>query len=114
MKMTQLFNELNAQHNLAKQKYPQLLETYGHTYLNYEAINGNSIHGRQRIGNGFNTKYDYTVKTWIDLAKLFLPTKISHRQEFYKGEDCSEMLKIISRCSLVPMNIAHQVISEFR
>ena len=89
---TKLYKKLKKSNKLDIQTYPNVLEKYpwpnGYA-LNYESINNNRRHGRNR------NNFDYKVTTAVDLSKLFLQPHMAHYTGFNDTCDSSALLGLI-------------------
>ena len=82
------------------QTYPTHLQKYPPKYaylLNYEAVNNNKATFGAR-----KEKYDYTIKSVVDLSKLFLHTAIAHYTGFDETCDLSALLELIINIDKFP------------
>ncbi|XP_071177425.1 uncharacterized protein [Mytilus edulis] len=87
--LTSLYEELTLREKIDTQTFStQYQPTY--TFLNYENINNNkAMHGYQK------TTYDYTIKSAVDLSKLFLQTHMAHYTGFDETCDLSALLGLV-------------------
>ncbi|XP_063411165.1 uncharacterized protein LOC134694100 [Mytilus trossulus] len=112
--VTKLFYSLTSQNKIHKQTYGSFLKRYSptNTELNYEAINNNkTLYGRNRA------RYDYRVKTPVDLSRLFLQTHMAHFTAFDDSCDSSALLGIIVSIDRFPPVVradARQIRSDIR
>ncbi|XP_071178329.1 uncharacterized protein [Mytilus edulis] len=101
--LTDLYNELMLKQEIETQTYETHLTRYAaaNTDLNYEAVNNNkATHGNQRA------KYDYTIKSVIDLSKLFLPTHMALDTDFHETCDLSTCLGLIINTGRFPVSVS--------
>ncbi|CAG2241208.1 unnamed protein product [Mytilus edulis] len=97
--VTKLCYSLTSRNKIHKQTYGSHLERYAptNTQLNYEAINNNkTLYGRNRA------RYDYRVKSAVDLSRLFLQTHMAHFTAFDDSCDSSALLGIIVNIDRFP------------
>ncbi|XP_071149400.1 uncharacterized protein [Mytilus edulis] len=90
--VTKLCYSLTSRNKIHKQTYRSFLKRYSpsNTELNYEAINNNkTLYGQNRA------RYDYRVKSAVDLSRLFLQTHMAHFTAFDDSCDSSALLGII-------------------
>ncbi|XP_063416405.1 uncharacterized protein LOC134698047 [Mytilus trossulus] len=90
--VTKLCYSLTRLHKINQQTFRSYLRRYSssNTKLNYEAINNNkSVHGLNKV------RYDYRVKSPVDLSRLFLQTNMAHFTAFDGSCDSSALLGII-------------------
>ncbi|XP_063448236.1 uncharacterized protein LOC134727779 [Mytilus trossulus] len=87
--LTSLYEELTLKEKIDTQTFSTRYQpTY--IFLNYENINNNkATHGYQKA------KYDYTIKSVVDLSKLFLPIHMAHYTDFDETCDLSALLGLI-------------------
>ncbi|XP_071178213.1 uncharacterized protein [Mytilus edulis] len=97
--LTVLYNELTLKHKIDTQTYPSQLKQYPPTkaYLNYESVNNN----KATFGN-HKAKYDYTIKSVVDVSKLFLQTHMAHYIYFDDTCDSSALLGLIINIDKFP------------
>ena len=97
--VTKLFAALKNAHKIDNQTYPNILEKHPQPngyMLNYQSINNNSQHGKNR------QRFDYAVKTEIDLSKLFLPTHMAHYTGINDTCDASALLGLLLNMGTFP------------
>ncbi|XP_076362998.1 uncharacterized protein LOC143253279 isoform X2 [Tachypleus tridentatus] len=100
--MKKLYVELKMSKKIHKQSYSNYLKKYPVTnsfYLNYETINNNHQQGQNYCS------YDYQVKNFIDLSKLFLQARMACYTGFDDTCDMSALLGIIIRVDIFPQLI---------
>ncbi|XP_076105813.1 uncharacterized protein LOC143074150 [Mytilus galloprovincialis] len=87
--LTSLYEELTLREKIDTQTFSTHYQpTY--TFLNYENINNNkATYGYQKA------KYDYTIKSVVDLSKLFLQIHMAHYTGFDETCDLSALLGLI-------------------
>ncbi|CAG2192661.1 unnamed protein product [Mytilus edulis] len=101
--LTDLYNELMRKQKIETQTYETHLTRYApaNTDLNYEAVNNNkATYGNQRA------KYDYTIKSVVDLSKLFLPTHMAPDTDFHETCDLSACLGLIINTGRFPVSVS--------
>ncbi|CAG2233483.1 unnamed protein product [Mytilus edulis] len=112
--VTKLCYSLTSRNKIHKQTYGSFLKRYSptNTELNYEAINNNkTLYGRNRA------RYDYRVKSAVDLSRLFLQTHMAHFTAFDDSCDSSALLGIIVNIDRFPLGVqadARQIRSDIR
>lgn len=85
--------------NIDNQVYKNQLKSHNGTYLNYETINDNKMKwGRQQ------DRYDYQVKNYIDLSKLFLDVHTSQYTAFDDKCDATALLGILIKSGICSTN----------
>ncbi|XP_052075456.1 uncharacterized protein LOC127712898 [Mytilus californianus] len=97
--LTELYNELTLNHKIDTQTYPTHLKQYQptKTYLNYEAVNNSkATHGYQKA------KYDYAIKSVVDISKLFVQTHMAHYTGFDETCNSSSVLGLIINIDKFP------------
>ncbi|CAC5421080.1 unnamed protein product [Mytilus coruscus] len=97
--LTVLYNELIRYQKIDTQTYLTHLKQYQPTnaYLNYEAVNNNkAMYGYQKAN------YDYTIKSVVDLSKLFLQPHMTHYTGFDETCDSSTLLGLIINIDKFP------------
>ncbi|CAC5387258.1 unnamed protein product [Mytilus coruscus] len=91
--LTKLCYKLSIKHRLDTQTFSSHLKKHPPTnkaFLNYEAVNNNKMkHGY------YKANYDYTIKSVVDLSKLFLQTHMAHYTGFDETCDSSALLGLI-------------------
>ncbi|XP_052081702.1 uncharacterized protein LOC127719534 [Mytilus californianus] len=91
--LTKLCYKLSIKHSLDTQTFSKHLQKHpltNKTSLNYEAVNNNKVkHGY------YKAKYDYMIKSAVDLSKLFLQTHMVHYTGFDETCDSSALLGLI-------------------
>ncbi|CAG2215385.1 unnamed protein product [Mytilus edulis] len=91
--LTKLCYKLSVNHRLETQTFPTHLQKHPITNkasLNYEGVNNNKVkHGNNK------QRYDYTIKSVVDLSKLFLQTHMVHYTGFDDTCDSSALLGLI-------------------
>lgn len=88
--LTALYEELILKENIDTQTYSAHLKKYQptSTKLNYKAVNNNeTVHGK--------ANYDYKIKSFVDLSKLFLLPHMAHYKGFDETCDSSALLTLI-------------------
>ncbi|CAC5425504.1 unnamed protein product [Mytilus coruscus] len=103
--LTVLYNELTLKLNIDTQTYPAHSKQYQPTnaYLNYEAVNNNkAMYIYQKA------KYDYTIKSVVDLSKLFLQTHMTHFTDFDDTRDSSAVLGLIVNIDKFPSVVKYE------
>ncbi|CAG2256648.1 unnamed protein product [Mytilus edulis] len=91
--LTKLCYKLSVNHRLETQTFPTHLQKHPLTNkasLNYEAVNNNKV----KHGN-YKQRYDYKIKSVVDLSKLFLQTHMAHYTGFDDTCDSSALLGLI-------------------
>ncbi|CAG2226744.1 unnamed protein product [Mytilus edulis] len=112
--VTKLCYSLTSRNKIHKQTYGSFLKRYSptNTELNYEAINNNkTLYGRNRA------RYDYRVKSAVDLSRLFLQTHMAHFTAFDDSCDSSALLGIIVNIDRFPPGVqadARKIRSDIR
>ncbi|CAC5372847.1 unnamed protein product [Mytilus coruscus] len=97
--VTKLWYSLTRDNKINQQTFGSYLKRYAptNTELNYEAINSNkTMHGR----NG--ARYDYKVKSPVDLSRLFIQTHMAHFTAFDDSCDSSALLGLIVNIDRFP------------
>ncbi|CAC5404691.1 unnamed protein product [Mytilus coruscus] len=97
--LTALYNELTLNHKIDTQTYQTHLQKYPprNVYLNYEAVNNNkATFGYQKAN------YDYTIKSVVDLSKLFLQTHMAQYTGFDDTCHSSALLRLIINIDKFP------------
>ncbi|XP_063412598.1 uncharacterized protein LOC134695304 [Mytilus trossulus] len=110
--VTKLCYSLTSRNNIHKQTHGNYLKRYSNTELNYAAINNNKTH------HGWNRpKYDYRVKSPVDLSRLFLQTHMAYFTAFDDSCDSSALLGIIVNIDKFPVDVrsdAQKIRSDIR
>ncbi|XP_063408732.1 uncharacterized protein LOC134692212 [Mytilus trossulus] len=91
--LTKLCYTLSVHHRLETQTFPTRLPKHpptNKTFLNYEGVNNNKVkHGY------YKQRYDYKIKSVVDLSKLFLQTHMAYYTGFDDTCDSSALLGLI-------------------
>ncbi|CAG2214271.1 unnamed protein product [Mytilus edulis] len=97
--LTALYEELILRQKIDSQTYPAHLKQYQPTkaYLYYEAVNNNKA-----VYDYQYAKYDYKIKSVVDLSKLFLQPHMAHYTGFDDTCDSSAVLGLIINIDKFP------------
>ncbi|XP_076088649.1 uncharacterized protein LOC143059071 [Mytilus galloprovincialis] len=100
--VTKLCYSLTSRNNIHKQTDISYLKKYPptNTTLNYQAINSNKTKRNK-------AKYDYRVRSAVDLSRLFLHTHMAHFTAFDDSCDSSALLGIIINIDRFPKDVQH-------
>ncbi|XP_052074138.1 uncharacterized protein LOC127712020 [Mytilus californianus] len=97
--LTPLYEELTLKQKIDTQTYSTRLKQYQptKTFLNYDAVNNNkALYGYQ------SAQYDYTIKSVVDLSKLFLQTHMAQYTGFDETCDFSALFGLIINIDKFP------------
>ncbi|VDI81668.1 Hypothetical predicted protein [Mytilus galloprovincialis] len=91
--LSKLCYQLSVKHNIDEQTFSKHLQKHpptNKTFYNYEGVNNNKVkHG------SYKQRYDFKIKSVVDLSKLFLQTHMTHYTGFDDTCDSSTLLRLI-------------------